>query len=337
MGRSFLFVDIGGRLHEAITDVEGIEVGHHTDVGNGTGCTVVLCRNGAIGGVEVRGGGPGTHETDLLRPGNLIQRMHAALLTGGSAFGLAAAAGVMRYLEEHEVGFPMGQTRVPIVPAAVLFDLNLIQGSVRPGPDEGYQACQNASSGPVDEGSVGAGTGATVGKALGISSSIKGGIGTASVALGRGITIGALVAVNAYGSVVDHGDTRIIAGPRRLGYAGFANTVELLLQGKQPGAAPLPGNTSIGVVATNAPLDKEQANFLARVAHDGLALTIRPCHTIRDGDTLFAMATGTVRARPDLTQLGAAAVEAVARSVLRAIRMAQGLGGIPSALEWAGE
>ena len=325
-------------MNDAITDVRGIEVGHYTDQTNATGCTVVLCREGVVGGVDVRGGAPGTRETDLLMPGNLVQGMHAVLLTGGSAFGLSAASGVVRYLEEQGIGYPVGSARIPIVPAAVLFDLNLITGDVRPGPEEGYSACESTSSGSVEEGSVGAGTGATVGKALGTRYAIKGGVGTASIDLGQGIVVGALVAVNAYGSVVDHGNGRLIAGPRHQGQLSFGDTVDLLLKGDPHlSGAPSPGNTTIGVVATNVYLDKAQANFLARQSHDGLALTIRPSHTIRDGDTMFAMATGAIEETPDITRLGVAVVEVVAQAVLRGIRKARGLGGVPSSTEWAGE
>ena len=325
-------------MNNAITDVQDIEVGHYTDQDGATGCTVVLCRNGAVGGVEVRGGAPGTRETDLLHPGNLVQQVHGVLLTGGSAFGLAAADGVMRYLEEQDVGFRMGDTVVPIVPAAVLFDLGLGTGEVRPGSDEGYKACLGASTGSVEEGSVGAGTGATVGKALGMGRAIKGGVGTASLTLGDGIVVGALVAVNAYGSVVDHASGRLVAGPRAEGSPGFLDTVELLLEGDQClSPSPSADNTTIGVVATDAQLTKEQANTLARLSHDGLALTLRPCHTLRDGDTMFAMATGTAGAVPDMTRLGAATVEVVARAVLSAVQEARGLGGVPSISEFGHE
>ena len=323
----------------SITDVSGIEVGHYTDLEYATGCTVVLCREGAVGGVDVRGGSPGTRETDLLKPGNLVQQMHAALLTGGSAFGLAAATGVMQYLEEHGAGLKIGASTVPIVPAAVLFDLNLIAGNVRPGAEEGYIASANACSAPPAEGSVGAGTGATVAKVMGIQQAIKGGIGTASISLDKGIVVGAIVAVNSYGGVVDHTKGRLVAGPRQEMPPGMNDPVEHLLQGQHPHAAsPSLTNTAIGVVATNAFLTKDQTNFLARMSHNGLALTIRPSHTIRDGDTIFAMATGSQASVEegitDITQLGAAAVEVVAQSVLRGVRAAHGLGGVPSASEW---
>ena len=326
---------VDGRLgpvanNKAITDVQGIEIGHYTDRAAATGCTVVVCREGAVAGVDVRGGGPGTRETDLLRPGNLVERAHAVLLSGGSAFGLDASAGVMRYLEERGIGFKLGHAIVPIVPAAILYDLNLITHEVRPGPEEGYRACLVCSSGAVEEGSVGAGTGATVGKSLGMARAVKGGIGTASLELPGGIVVGAIVAVNAYGGVVDHRTGMVVAGPRRENGSGFHDPVELLIQSDGEGQGSPTFNTTIGVVATNASLTKDQAHYLARVSHDGLALTVRPCHTIRDGDTIFALATGVDSATPDLTRLGAAAVEVVAQSVMRAVRMADGLGGVPS-------
>jgi L-aminopeptidase/D-esterase-like protein len=320
-----------------LTDVRGILVGHHTDRSAATGCTVVLCPDGAIAGVSVRGGAPGTRETDLLRPGHLVERVHAVLLSGGSAFGLAAADGVVRYLEEQGVGFKFGNAAIPVVPAAILFDLGLVTSTVRPGPQEGYQACLDALDGPVEEGSVGAGTGATLAKALGMARAVKGGIGTASVELGDGLLVAALVAVNAYGDVYDYRDGRQVAGPRRDG-GGFHSTLELL---RQAGAAPLPAvhptlpptSTTIGVVATNATLTKEQAVRLAEEAQDGLALAIRPCHTLRDGDTLFALATGQQPGPVDAIRLGAAAVEAVALAVLSALEHATGLGGVPAVRE----
>jgi L-aminopeptidase/D-esterase-like protein len=290
-----------------------------------------------MGGVDVRGGAPGTRETDLLRPGNLVERVHGVVLSGGSAFGLDATAGVVRYLEEHGIGVKLGPAIIPIVPAAILYDLNLISHLVRPGPEAGYRAALASSAGAVAEGSVGAGTGATVGKAMGLTRAVKGGIGTSSVELPGGITVGAMVAVNAYGSVVDHRTGEVIAGPRREDGAGFHDTVELLT--KEDGQArkeASPVNTTIGVVATNAALTREQAHFLARLSHDGLALTIRPCHTLQDGDTIFALATAKGPAPaglPDLIGLGTAAVEVVATSVLRALLTADGLGGVPSVRE----
>ncbi|MCE2462423.1 MAG: P1 family peptidase [Dehalococcoidia bacterium] len=320
-------------MTNAITDVAGIEVGHYTDRDAATGCTVVMCREGAVAGGDVRGGAPGTRETDLLRPENLVDKVHAVLLSGGSAFGLNASVGVMQYLDELGIGLKVGPAVVPIVPAAILFDLNLVTDKVRPGPEEGYEACLACSGGTVEEGSVGAGTGATVGKSLGMERAVKGGIGTASLTLQGGVVVGAIVAVNAYGGVVDHRTGKVMAGPRKGDVPGFHDPVELLIKGCGKKRDHPAANTTIGVVATNATLAKEQATYLSRVGHDGLALTIRPCHTIRDGDTIFALATGEIPNAPDLTTLGAAAVEVVARAVLRAVQTADGLGGVPSLKE----
>ena len=323
----------------AITDVPGIKVGHYTDLENATGCTVLLCREGAVGGVDVRGSAPGTRETDLLRPGNLVEHVHALLLAGGSAYGLDAAAGVMRYLEERGIGFRMGDVVVPIVPAAILFDLGLVTSKVRPGPQEGYKACHDASSQAVPEGSVGAGTGATVGKALGMERAVKGGMGTASADLGGGLVVGAIAAVNAAGGVVDPETGRILAGPRREEDQGFYDSVELMAQ---PGfasprtQAETRANTTLAVVATNAPLTKEQASKLAERGQDGMAMAIRPCHTMSDGDVVFALATGTWEGAVDRTQttrLGAAAAQVMVRAILRAITQATGLGGVPAVRE----
>ena len=320
----------------AITDVAGIEVGHHTDLEHATGCTVVLCRQGAIGGVDVRGSAPGTRETDLLRPGNLVERVHAVLLSGGSAYGLDAASGVMRYLEERDIGFRMGEVVVPIVPAAILYDLGLVTSKVRPGYEDGYHACEAASSQPVAEGTVGAGTGATVGKALGMERAVKGGIGTASLDLGDGIVVGALAAVNAAGGVVDPETGRIVAGPRREDNHSFYDSVELMTQpgfGLPQSQAAVQANTTLGVIATNASLSKEQANKLAERGQDGMALAIRPCHTLGDGDVVFALATGTEDGAVDriqMTRLGATAAHVMAQAILRAATQATGLGGVPS-------
>lgn len=327
-----------GVLNTTITAVTGLEAGHYTDLENATGCTVVICREGAVGGVDVRGGSPGTRETDLLRPGHRVDRVHAIILSGGSAFGLDAAGGVVRYLEEKGIGWEVGPVVVPIVSGAILFDLGLVNHKVRPGPEDGYQACLAAASQAMAEGCVGAGTGATVAKVGGRERAIKSGIGSASLKLANGATVSAVVAVNAYGGISDHRTGRLVAGPRREGGAGFDDPVELLLA-QDPGeeGAEL-SNTTIGVVATDALLTREDANCLARISHDGLALTIRPCHTIRDGDTMFALATGHLKndGRPmDLTVLGAAAVEVTALAVLRAVETATGLGGLPSIGELA--
>ena len=325
-------------LNSTLTAVAGLEVGHFTDPVNVTGCSVVLCRDGAVGGVDVRGGSPGTRETDLLRPGHRVDRLHAVLLSGGSAFGLDAASGVVRYLEENGIGYPAGPALVPIVSSAILFDLGLGNSKVRPGPEEGYAACLAASTGVVAQGSVGAGAGATVAKARGLQRSVKSGIGSASLTLRGGATVAALVAVNAIGGIFDHRTGRLLAGPRiSAGLdAGLEmeDPVEALFsqdggEDAREGSSVLT-NTTIGVVATDAALSREDANYLAGLSHDGLALAIRPCHTLRDGDTMFAMATGRFPGPVDPVVLGAAAVETTAAAVLNALRSATGLGGVPS-------
>ncbi|MDO8490389.1 MAG: P1 family peptidase [Dehalococcoidia bacterium] len=316
-------------MNNTITEVPGITVGHYTDLKAATGCTVVLCEKGAVGGVDVRGSAPGTRETDLLRPMSLVSKVHAVLLGGGSAFGLAAADGVMRYLEEKGLGFKTSAGCVPVVPAAILFDLSVGDAKVRPGPEEGYQASLSATGQPVAEGSVGAGTGAVVGKILGASSATKGGLGSSSQRLGKDIVVGAVVAVSAFGDVIDPGTGVILAGPRRP-EGGFFDTVELLRRADKPGHY-FPMNTTIGVVATNASLTREQANKVAQVAHDGLARTIRPVHTMVDGDTLFVLATGECKSPVDDIALGAIAVEVVAEAVVRAVARAESLAGVPAA------
>ncbi|HXH20728.1 MAG TPA: P1 family peptidase [Dehalococcoidia bacterium] len=320
------------RRLDSITDVSGLKVGHWTDRRAATGCTVVLCERGAVPGVDVRGAAPGSRETDLMRPGALVDQVHAVLLTGGSAFGLDAATGVMRWCEERGIGYRFGGACVPIVGAAVLFDLGIGRGAVRPDAAAGYAACRAARSGRIPEGSVGAGTGATVAKLGGPGTSLKGGIGTASEDAGSGIVVAALVAVNAAGEVVDSTDGSIVAGSRSAG-GGFAPAYDIIRRGAEP---PPPGeNTTIGVVATNARLTKEQANRLAAVAHDGLARAIRPVHTMSDGDTIFSLATGDVdlppRGQRAIEALGALAVE---RAIVKAVRAAKGLAGVPSAAEW---
>lgn len=308
-----------------ITDVAGIRVGHATDAQAATGCTVILCERGAVGGVDVRGSAPGTRETDLLRPMNLVERVHAVLLAGGSAFGLAAADGVMRFLEERGIGFDVTVAKVPIVPAAVIFDLTIGSPTVRPTAEMGYAAAQAASGGPVDEGSVGAGTGATVGKVMGPLSAMKGGVGTWAIGLPGGAIAGALVVVSAYGDVVDDHTGQILAGARDPGTGRLLNTARALVSGwSTPGSG---SNTTLAVIATNVGLTKEQANKLAQLGHDGLARVISPAHTMYDGDTVFALSLGNAKAHPVV--LGAAAVEAVAEAVKRAVRLARGTGGVP--------
>ncbi len=321
-------------MHNAITDVEGIEVGHWTNLEAATGCTVVLCRQGAVAGVDVRGSAPGTRETDLLRPVNLVQQAHAVVLAGGSAYGLDAASGVMCWLEEQGIGFNVGVGVVPIVAAAVLFDLTIGRPDVRPGSEAGYAACQAASNGPVTEGCVGAGTGATVGKLLGPLYATKSGVGTAARRIAGEVTVGALVAVNAFGDVVDPMTGKVIAGPRDPQGKGFVNTIERLHADLSQTMLGFPSNSTLAVVATDAVLSKEGANKMAQMAHDGLAQAIRPIHTMMDGDTVFALATGRrVEASVDVSVVGAVAASVLAEAVLRAVRQATSLAGVPAARE----
>lgn len=325
----------------SITDVPGILVGQVEDLEALTGCTVVLCKEGAVGGVDQRGGAPGTRETDPLRPMHLVEKVHAVVLSGGSAFGLDSASGVVRYLEEKGIGFDTRIVKVPIVPAAILFDLGIGDPQVRPDAEMGYQACLVASDQPPQEGNVGAGAGATVGKILGMAGAMKSGIGTASQDLGGGAIVGAMVAVNAFGDVVDPDRGDIIAGVRPAkvgpidigGEGPFANTMEVMrgMVGKAALGFASRGNTVIGVVATNARLDKEQANKVAQMAHDGLARTIRPAHTMLDGDTIFAISTG--KAKVDVNIVGAFAAEVVAEAILRAVHAAESAGGLPCAVD----
>jgi len=326
------------KLNNAITDVPGILVGHAQDDEALTGCTAILCEGGAVGGVDQRGGAPGTREVDALHPMHLVSKVHGVVLAGGSAFGLEAATGAMRYLEERSVGFDTRVARVPIVPSAILFDLGIGKPDVRPDAAMGYLACQNASSEPPAEGNVGAGTGATVGKILGLSQCMKSGIGTASLEIGAGVVMGAIAAVNAFGDVIDPSSGQIIAGarskdvgPLHLGAPGyFADTLQVMqtLVGRVILGFGTRENTVIGVVATNARLDKEGTNKVAQMAHDGLARTIRPAHTMLDGDTIFALATGEHAA--DVTIVGAFAAEAFARAILRAVHAAKPVAGIPA-------
>lgn len=309
-----------------ITDVPGIRVGHAHDLTALTGVTAVLAPAGAVVGVAVEGSAPGTRETDLCRPGNLVEKAHAVLLCGGSAFGLAAAHGAMRWLEERGIGLPTGHATVPIVPAAVLYDLGVGSAAVRPDEAMGYAACAAATDGPVAQGCVGAGAGCSVGKALGMDRATKSGIGTACIQVGE-VRIGAIVAVNAFGDVRDPATGRILAGPRSDDGTGMLDTTELLLAGAARRA--FSENTTIGVVAVGGTLSKEGANKVARMAHDGLARTISPIHTMFDGDTLFCLATGGPEV--DVTAAGTAASLAVERAVLNAVRYAVAMGGLPAA------
>ena len=331
------------RLRNAITDVPGLRVGHAHDEEALTGCTVVLCEGGAVGGVDQRGGAPGTRETDAMHPLHLVQQVHAVVLAGGSAFGLDAATGVVRYLEERGVGFDVRVAKVPIVPAAILFDLGIGRADVRPDAAMGYQACQNASADPPAEGNAGAGMGATVGKILGPGQAMKSGIGTASMEIGGGVVVAAIVAVNAFGDVIDPATGQILAGARtlqqgpvRIGTGPvFADTLQVMktLVGRTSLGFSTREHTVIGVVASNARLDKEQTNKVAQMAQDGLARTIRPAHTMLDGDTIFALSTGAHKA--DVNIVGAFAAEVLAQAVLRGVRAARPAGGLLSASELA--
>ena len=323
-------------LQDALTDVAGLTVGHFTHPARATGCTVVLCPDGAVAGVDVRGGAPGTRETDLLAPENLIERVHAVLLSGGSAFGLDAAGGVMRWLEERGHGYAVGNVRVPIVPAAVLFDLWHGDLSIRPDAAAGYAACEAASSAKPAQGNVGAGAGAVVGKLFGIERAMKGGIGSASIRI-SGVTVAALVAVNAIGDVIDPADGSVLAGARTgADSRHLLHSAAALLRGDVPPRLQAGMATTIGIVATDAQLDKAQCRKLAGMAHDGLARCINPVHTAHDGDTLFALATGGSGQAGNLTLIGALAAEVTARAVLSAIHHAIGLPGLPAARDLGG-
>ena len=323
--------------NQSITLIDGIRVGHAQDEEALTGCTVVLCEKGAVGGVDQRGGAPGTRETDALQPVHLVEKVHAVMLAGGSAFGLDAASGAVRYLEEKGVGFNVGVAKVPIVPSAILFDLSIGSAKRRPDAEMGYRACVNASKEPPAEGNAGAGMGATVGKILGIGQAMKSGIGTAAMEIGAGLQVGAIVAVNAFGDVIDPRTNQIVAGARslrkgpiKIGEGPFADTLQVMrtLAGRSVLAFAQRSNTVIGVVATNAKFEKEQAAKMARMAMNGIARTIRPASTMLDGDTMFALATG--KKKGDVNIVGAYAAEVVAEAVLRAVRAANGVAGLPA-------
>jgi len=314
-----------------ITSVAGIRVGQHTLAGRPTGCTVVIADGGAIGAVSVRGGAPGTRETDALAPDNTVQTVNAVVFAGGSAFGLAAADGVMRYLEERHVGYPTSAGPVPIVPAAILFDLGVgAHPEVRPDADCGYAAARDASASAVAEGSVGAGAGATVGKLAGNARAMKGGVGSTALRLDNGIVVGALVVVNALGSIVDPRTGRPIAGVRTADGRGLEDPFALVRQGIAPDR-PARESTTLGVVATNARLTRAEALRVAGMAHDGLARVVIPAHTPSDGDSIFVLATGGVPAPANVGAVGALASEAVADAIVRAVRAARGVAGFPAA------
>jgi len=319
---------------KGITQVPGIRVGHFTLPGGLTGCTVVLADgDGAVGGVAQRGGAPGTRETDLLDPTNLVERVNAIVLTGGSAFGLDVGTGVMKFLEEKNVGYKTNAGVVPIVPAAVIFDLPFIGASkARPTADCGYKAAATASSGSVAEGNVGAGAGATIGKIGGGRTAMKAGIGSAAIALPNGLVVGALVAVNAVGDVIDPANGAVVAGAREAN--GKLADARKVLRAGAPTTAPRPGeNTTIGVVATNAKLTKAQAARMALMADDGLARALFPSHTLGDGDTVFALATGGWTGTADVSIVGALAADVMAEAIVRAAVMAKTAGGLPAAAD----
>jgi L-aminopeptidase/D-esterase-like protein len=315
---------------KGLTDVPGIKVGHFTRTERPTGCTVILTEAGAVAGVDVRGSAPGTIETDLLNPTNLVEQVNAVFLSGGSAFGLDVATGVRKYLFEKKIGFPTRAANVPIVPGAILYDLNVgDRPEIWPTADCGYRASQSASDGPVAEGNVGAGAGATIGKSGGGGGPMKGGVGTASITLADGLVVAALVAVNAVGDVVDPATGRVVAGVRSADGKGLADSRTILRGGRPVNAQP-GQNTTIGVVATNARLTKVQATKVAQMGHDGLARAIYPAHTMGDGDTIFALATGAI-AGADVSRIGALGAEMIADAVVRAAREATGIPGYPAA------
>ncbi len=317
-------------MNDTLTAVPGLRVGHYTNLDAATGCTVILAEDAAgMGcGVDVRGQAPGSREHALLAPGRLVERVHGILLTGGSAFGLAAADGVMRWLEERGHGLPVGVGVVPIVPASVIFDLALGE-PVRPGPAEGYSACQVASREEVAEGNVGAGTGATVGKLLGPTQMVKGGLGSVSLRIGGNVTVGALAVVNAFGDIIDPSSGEIIAGTRRPQVGGFLHTARAMRYNLDQSALAPFTHTTLAVVATDAPLDRAQLTMLASAAHDGMARAINPVHTLLDGDTVYALSTGN-HGGGNLAALASVAAELLSEAILRAVRAAESLHGVPA-------
>ncbi len=322
-------------MNGTLTDVPGLKVGHWTNLEAATGCTVVLCPQGAVAGVDVRGSSPGTRETDLLNPIALVDKIHAVMIGGGSAYGLAAADGVMQWLEEHNYGFDLGFVRVPIVPAAILNDLWIGSAKVRPNAPAGYAACQSATAGPVPLGSIGAGTGATLGHVLGFNQMTKSGLGSASKQIAGGIVVAALTAVNPFGNVYDPKTQEVIAGTRRPGGKGFLDSEEFIesMVGQMVAQLAAGRNTTLAVVATNAALTKAGATKVAQMAHDGLARTIRPIHTMFDGDTVFALSYGDKQA--DVSLIGTLAAEVLAEAVVSAVTTAESLAGIPAARDLA--
>ena len=307
-----------------ITDIEGIMIGHAQDLDGATGCTVLIGEKGVIAGVDVRGGAPGTRETDILKSGNLVEKIHAVTLAGGSAFGLDAAAGVMQYLEERAVGFDVNATKVPIVCGAVLFDLNIGDHRVRPDKKMGYEACLNANNKECMDGNVGAGTGATVGKILGMERAMKSGLGTYCVQTGD-LKVGAVVAVNCLGDVIDPATGEILAGVLSEDLKTMSNTEELMIREYAEKRDPFSGNTSIGIIVTNARLTKPEANKVASMAHNGYGRTLRPAHSMFDGDTIFAIATDQVNG--EISVVGLLAARVMEQAVIRAVTKTSSLCG----------
>ena len=326
------FVHAQSPANTTITAVPGIKVGHHTLAERPTGCTVIVVDGeGAAGGVSQRGGAPGTRETDLLDPSNMVDKVNAVVLSGGSAFGLDAATGTVKWLEEHNIGWPTGVAKVPIVPAAILFDLPVGgKPQIRPSADCGYKAAAAASNATVAEGTIGAGAGATVGKSGGAGRSMKSGLGSYSITLPNGLSVGAIVAVNAVGDIIDPDTGKVVAGVRNPDNT-FADARKILRSGQQ-GQSARPGeNTTIGLVATNAKLTKTQAQRMAMMADDGFARAIFPSHTMGDGDTVFALGTGLWNGEVNMTQIGALAADVMARAIVRAATEATGVANIPAA------
>ncbi len=314
-------------MYNNILDVKGLKVGQAQDNEALTGCTVVICEEGATCGVDVRGSAPGTRETDLLDPINMVQKVHAVVLSGGSAFGLESTCGVSKYLEEKNIGFDSGVCKVPIVTGAVLFDLVVGDHKVRPDKEMGYKACLQASETELKQGNYGAGCGATVGKIKGPEYLMKGGIGSHSIKLDNGIVVAALIAVNAFGDIYEDG--KVIAGVLNDDKTQLLNTYEIMKKGFIKGGFSI-NNTTIGIVVTNANLTKAQCKKISQMAHDGYAKSIFPIHTPHDGDTIFTMATGEIDVDNDVTLLGSLATEVVQESIIKAIKNAQSVKNIIS-------
>jgi L-aminopeptidase/D-esterase-like protein len=312
-----------------LTAIPGITVGHHTLTERPTGCTVILIESGATAGVDVRGAAPATRDTDLLNPTKMVEQIFGIALSGGSTFGLSTGDGVLRHLEEKNVGIAYGNRHIPIVPGASIFDLGVGDARIRPTADCGYRAAQAASSAPVAEGSVGAGAGATIGKIAGMARAMKGGVGSAAITTRDGLIVAALVVVNPFGDVIDPATGKVVAGARAQGGSGFADARTIIRSGG-PRTTLGGDNSTIGVVATNAKLTKAQASYLAQLADDGYARTIWPIHTIVDGDVVFAIATGGKRGDVDMIALGALAGDVMATAVLRAATQATGLPNLPA-------